>query len=279
MPFRSEVHPSWTTGQLFCSSQCFSTFIAPPVLGFGGEASAASSPSAPPPFSSFSTTPLSPFSSSPLFSVSPLRFVFLFVGTAGGTLAGGLHFSLDLGSLWVSRSVGLRSAVEVLGFRKWCGVGGCNNSGVGVGVAVFFFRFSVFLFLRRVSVVLPVWVSPRSGGCPVWVSPKIRRVVGNNGGFVLVKSGFYCAWFGWVAASGQWSARRGFGAALDCQRLPFRGQNSACQREFSLWSGVLTGEGKSLSFSSRFRRRFGFWITELGKTDFSVLHCSLRLGF
>ncbi|KAF7153302.1 hypothetical protein RHSIM_Rhsim01G0042800 [Rhododendron simsii] len=45
---------------------------------------------------------------------------------------------------------------------------------------------------------------------------------------------------GLVAASDQWSARRGFGAALDRQRLPC--QNSACQREFALWSGVLTGE-------------------------------------
>ncbi|KAI8554180.1 hypothetical protein RHMOL_Rhmol05G0078900 [Rhododendron molle] len=55
--------------------------------------------------------------------------------------------------------------------------------------------------------------------------------------------------------------------------MPFRGQNSACQREFALWSGVLTGEGKSLrDFASLFCRRFDFWITVLGKTDFSMLH-------
>ncbi|KAG5516806.1 hypothetical protein RHGRI_037526 [Rhododendron griersonianum] len=96
---------------------------SPPVLGFGGEASAASSPSVPPPFSSISPSPLPPFSSNPLLSVSPLSFEFLVVRPAGGTFAGGLCSSLDLRSLWVSRSVGLHSAVEVLGLRKWCGVG------------------------------------------------------------------------------------------------------------------------------------------------------------
>ncbi|KAI8523730.1 hypothetical protein RHMOL_Rhmol13G0095100 [Rhododendron molle] len=77
-----------------------------------GEASAASSPSVPPPFFSISPAPLPPFSSSPLLSVSPLSFEFLVVWPARGTLADGLRFSLDFGSLWVSRSVGLRSAVE-----------------------------------------------------------------------------------------------------------------------------------------------------------------------
>ncbi|KAG5515823.1 hypothetical protein RHGRI_036762 [Rhododendron griersonianum] len=61
----------------------------------------------------------SPPSLPPLSRPSPPVLCFLFralVWPAGGTLAGGLRFSLDLRFLWVSRSVGLRSAVEVLGF-------------------------------------------------------------------------------------------------------------------------------------------------------------------
>ncbi|KAI8535035.1 hypothetical protein RHMOL_Rhmol10G0143800 [Rhododendron molle] len=83
-----------------------------------------------------------------------------------------------------------------------------------------------------------------------------------------------------VDASGRLSVRRGCGVVLFFQRLPFRSQNSACQREFAIWSGVhaiWSGvhacEGKSLCvFSSRFRRRCGFWTTVLGKTGFTVLH-------
>ncbi|KAI8554179.1 hypothetical protein RHMOL_Rhmol05G0078900 [Rhododendron molle] len=38
--------------------------------------------------------------------------------------------------------------------------------------------------------------------------------------FVLVVPVVLCLVLGWFSASDHWSARRGFGAALDCQRCP-----------------------------------------------------------
>ncbi|KAI8523744.1 hypothetical protein RHMOL_Rhmol13G0096200 [Rhododendron molle] len=78
----------------------------------------------------------------------------------------------------------------------------------------------------------------------------------------------------------QWSARCGFGAALDCQRCPSvaRTPHASGSSHFGVASS-LTKEIHFVFFASWFHRRFDVWITVLGKTDFSVLLCSLRLGF
>ncbi|KAI8564349.1 hypothetical protein RHMOL_Rhmol03G0173900 [Rhododendron molle] len=85
---------------------------------------------------------------------------------------------------------------------------------------------------------------------------------------------------GLVAASDSVVCPPWLRSCVGLSTVPFRGQNSACQREFAFWSGVLTDEGNSLCvFCFVVSPAIGVWITVLGKIDFSVLLCSLRLGF